>query len=133
MYHWSNAALRAPLAVLCIAVTPLPAVAQAVDAQALTAALAGASLEGQAVTDFYAARDNAPFWLEPAAEAALRAAVAAAPAHGLPLERYTLSAAEGAAAEAERMAVFLRYARDIRSGVLEPRSVDREIIVRPPR
>ncbi|MEO1612216.1 MAG: hypothetical protein AAFU55_07665, partial [Pseudomonadota bacterium] len=88
---------------------------------------------------FRAGGDDAP-------ARALLAALRDAPRHGLPRERYDaplLEAALEAAATGEPAAAaiaelaftkaYLRYARDVSSGLLEPRSVDRELHVKPPR
>lgn len=77
---------------------------------------------------------------------ALLAALEAAESHALPADRYdapgiraAIEAASGgapevvAAAELRLVRAFLTYARDISSGLLEPRSVDRELHVYPER
>ncbi|MEM8789511.1 MAG: L,D-transpeptidase family protein [Pseudomonadota bacterium] len=89
----------------------------------------------------YALHGYAPIW-DLMKTAALLGAIDAAPGHGLPAERYDLSAlralppkpgADYAAREVALSQAFLRYARDLNSGVLEPRRVDRDIVVSPKR
>lgn len=105
--------------------------------------------EGDAVAAFYAARGFEPLWMLPDGtpnrrSAALIDALNGAATHALPVERY--SVAELAASLAAKSTVqetaaldrrltesFLRYARDVSSGVLEPRKADREILVKPLR
>jgi murein L,D-transpeptidase YcbB/YkuD len=94
---------------------------------------------------FYEARGYRPIWLgdagEPLAAArALFAFVAQADAHALPPARYDAaslaasmaagapaSAAEAAAREVALSRLFVKFARDISSGLLEPSAVDSEI------
>ncbi|MEM9013220.1 MAG: L,D-transpeptidase family protein [Pseudomonadota bacterium] len=109
------------------------------EAVELRAAFSVAGGESDAVEAFYSARDYEPFWLADGAADALLDVLDAADAHGLPVARYDIDALEearargDAQAEIALMSAFLRYARDVRSGVLEPRRVDREIDIRPPR
>ncbi|MEM7440911.1 MAG: L,D-transpeptidase family protein [Pseudomonadota bacterium] len=100
----------------------------------------------QPIKDVYEAREYAPIWVgaeNSARLAALMAALEAAGDHGLPVARYridVLSAAlrdlqgpEAAAAEILATKAYLQYARDLTSGALEPKKVDKDIAVRPPR
>jgi L,D-transpeptidase YcbB len=96
---------------------------------------------------FYAARAYAPIWTgvkNKTRRAALLDALSKAGEQGLPASRYRadlLSKAFRAAktdagrGRAELMATtaYLSYARDVGSGVLEPRKVDRELAIAPPR
>lgn len=97
------------------------------------------------VVEVYAARDYAPVWtqaadgaLTPAGEA-LVVALERAPDHALPARRYKagIEAARGELDPVKREVAltraFLTYGRDISSGLLEPRSIDRDIAVRPER
>ncbi|MBK5927207.1 L,D-transpeptidase family protein [Rhodobaculum claviforme] len=95
---------------------------------------------------FYRARDFAPVWTGPdgaARRAQLVAAMAGAPAHALPAERHdpervraALAAADTAralgAADVALTRAFLRLARDLHAGVLDPRAVDGNIRRTPP-
>lgn len=102
------------------------------------------------VRAFYEARGGAPLWITEAgrgtaAAEALLAALWTVDSHGLPVARYrpdelTASLNEGtadltalAARELDFTATYLRYGRDIASGVLQPRKVDRELYVYPER
>lgn len=115
---------------------------------ALTQAAAGLDVDERAdVLAFYAARGYAPFWSEsePGRGDALLVALEGAQTHGLPLRRYDptdlrarLAAGPAdyeAVADAELRATraYLRYARDLSSGLLTPSRVDPEINVTPPR
>lgn len=99
------------------------------------------------VAAFYRARGFAPIWTAPGAadrRAALLAALSAAGDHGLPTERYDpedlRAAFAGAAtsrarAEAEVLAttMFLQYARDVQSGVLDPATLGISVFRDAPR
>ncbi len=99
--------------------------------------------EGQrdAVRAFYAGRADAPFWTADGREAALRTAIDASPAHGIPRSRYPdLPASSGLADPAARAAAeigatraYLALAGDLASGVVDPVRVDPEINVTPQR
>ena len=88
----------------------------------------------------YEARDFAPLWT-PARQQALLAAIAAAPDHAMPLARYEpervriadVGADAPVADDIALTRIFLRYARDINSGLIEPRSADRDIVIKPRR
>lgn len=105
-----------------------------------------------ALRAFYGARGDRPFWLEPASGRPgpsveiLLGWVAGADRHALPAARYRLGAletriarlrgadvpaAEAAALERDLSALFLRFARDLSSGALEPRRVRRDIEITP--
>ncbi|MGF1552385.1 MAG: murein L,D-transpeptidase [Paracoccaceae bacterium] len=107
------------------------------------AAVLGASDE-PALDRFYAARGYAPLWTDGAAGGAKGRALLAlarqAPSHALPRGRYRPDALAAAlerpwdaGAEALFSRVFLDLARDLSSGLLEPRAVDRRIDVEPAR
>ncbi|MEO1550503.1 MAG: L,D-transpeptidase family protein [Pseudomonadota bacterium] len=89
---------------------------------------------------FYTAQGFVPVWTGRRIDA-LNRALATAASHGLPAGRYPkiakpgFSASDSARVSAEIAAaqVFLRFARDLNSGVLEPKSVDAEIHVFPRR
>jgi murein L,D-transpeptidase YcbB/YkuD len=104
-----------------------------------------------AVRGFYEARGFLPFWLAeggtatPAARALL-AWAGATDANALPAERYGVSGlairldtavsgthSDAAALEIALTRLFLTYGRDISSGLLEPRSVSKNIDIEPRR
>lgn len=118
--------------------------------QAVKQALAAKLGQGSTANDFYRGRGFEPFWIAAdgaATDAAvtLIAHLARAGEHALPVGRYDpdglramLTGAGAApdriaAAEAALSAAYLRYARDVRSGLLEPRQVDRDLNVHPER
>ncbi|MCL5778853.1 L,D-transpeptidase family protein [Limibaculum sp. FT325] len=92
----------------------------------------------------YAARGFQPLWIREdggATEggAALLAALSDAPRHALPADRYARALAsagaqsQAAVRELTLTRAFLDYARDISSGLLTPRAVDRDMALRPQR
>lgn len=110
------------------------------------------TLGGAEASAFYQARGDAPLWLADGGEraVALVAALREADTHALPTGRYRPDRlddalarvrAQGAMADPAELArleaalseTYLRYARDLTSGVLEPRRVASEIKVAPPR
>lgn len=109
-------------------------------------AVAEAASADAAIAAFYRARGFAPIWMGEGAEArraAFLAALDGATDHGLPEGRYDpgtiradFAAARGAAdlgaLEVEMTRRFLRYARDVSSGILDPRRVDPTIKVQRP-
>jgi murein L,D-transpeptidase YcbB/YkuD len=127
---------------------PQPGTAQSVlwpGAEALHAELALNYRSGSVERGFYEGRGYKPIWLTgdgaaaPAAQALL-AWVGQADAHALPPGRYAaaglaarlagasaLADAGAAALETELTRLFLTYARDISSGLLDPRKVNRNI------
>ena len=120
-------------------------------AEALRAELSQTGDASSAVGAFYAARDHEPLWLSHDGEAtpaarALIAWAAQADAHGLPSKRYkTASFAteldktrpgahrEAALLEFALTRLYLTYARDLSSGLLEPSRAGRGIHVEPRR
>lgn len=150
----SPTALRAEMAGVAVAAATAPAPAPALAPRAaafrtaLLAAAADLGADEQAdIIAFYEARGFTPYWTDEASgrDAQLLAALEGAAAHGLPPRRYDpagLHAALDAAAadqaaqgEAELAATraYLRYGRDLHSGLLSPARVDEEINVLPPR
>lgn len=90
---------------------------------------------------YYRMHDFAPVW-DDGRRAALAAAMRAAADHGLPAGRYDPAAlvaaadagdAAAVAAEIAASQALLAWGRDITSGVLEPRAVDRELVIAPHR
>ena len=110
-------------------------------------ALAEAVAQNADLASFYRETDFAPLWTgaeHAARRTALVSALAQAGDHGLPSRRYDLPgllAAFGAVeserdrglAEARASLAFLQYARDISSGVLEPRAIVSQIVRELPR
>ncbi|WP_232823058.1 L,D-transpeptidase family protein [Oceanibium sediminis] len=89
----------------------------------------------------YEVHDFQPIWDDGKSEALL-ASLWGAGDHGLPVARYRVERLAGMAAEGTDARIareiafsraFLRYARDVNSGLLEPRSADRDIVVSPKR
>ncbi|MEO1312707.1 MAG: L,D-transpeptidase family protein [Pseudomonadota bacterium] len=109
-------------------------------AEALRDALQGGGEEYAALDAVYAFHDYEPIWSPMKAEVLL-AALRSAASHGLPVDRYapaelaTLTSDEESYHDREiaLSKAFLTYARDVNSGLLEPRSVDRDIVVAPKR
>ena len=109
-----------------------PAMAQAFSA--LRQAIAEAAASDEALVAFYRDRDFEPVWAtSQAAErrAALVRALEQADHHGLPVDRYEIEALRAAFAEATNpwmrgkadvlaSRIFLRYARDVHGGFLDP-------------
>lgn len=138
--------IAAASAIASLAVFSAPAVhAKPTKAQISAAVKADKSLSGEA-KQFYAQRGFKPIWVgnkNKARAKALLAAVSNAADHGLPTAQYKVAdlkaalrkgnGADGASAEAFATKIFLKYAHDLSSGVLEPKKVDREIAVQPPR
>lgn len=110
-------------------------------------AIAEGASENEAMAAFYRARDFAPIWTTTEAAPrrnALLAALERAGDHGLPLDRYDvdeLRAAFRAAdtpyarGQAEVLAtrMFLAYARDVQTGLLDPNEVVEGIVQAVPR
>lgn len=129
--------------------------ASALSAPTPVYALTGLELESALESDsslsneakaVYAARGYQPIWigsgnLERAK--ALLGALDQAVNHGLPTARYqqdlldvalqNLTGPDAAAAEILATRIYLQYAQDLTSGALEPKAIDKEIAVRPPR
>lgn len=104
---------------------------------ALRAALELAGPQIAEVIGVYEQHGFEPIWTGPRAEA-LNAALSDADRHGLPVSRYadeTLETAEpgSTAYEIAMTRAFLTYARDVNSGLLEPRRIDPDIVVSPKR
>jgi len=110
-------------------------------------AVAAAASGDRDIAAFYKARDYRPIWTGAGDIARRRAFVGAALSagnHGLPTGRYDgrQMKRDFAAIRSERARgglevtltrAFLQYARDLQSGVLEPRKLGAEFYVKPPR
>ncbi|NOX72187.1 MAG: L,D-transpeptidase family protein [Alphaproteobacteria bacterium] len=122
----------------------LPANAQSI---AFKQAVAQAAAKDKAIAAFYKARNYKPIWTsnkDRQRRLAFVSAAAKAQDHGLPVGRYDAaqlkrdfggikSAKAKGILEVETSRKFLQYARDIQSGILEPRKIDRNMTLRPPR
>ncbi len=146
LIHKKLAGFAAATAIASLTIFAAPAV-HAKPSKALVAAAVNAdkSLSAEA-KQFYAQRNFQPIWVgnkNKARAKALIEAVSASGFHGLPSGQYQVAQLKsalsnqrgdaGAAAEAFATQIFLNYAHDLSSGVLEPKKVDREIAVQPPR
>ncbi|WP_212523248.1 L,D-transpeptidase family protein [Actibacterium sp. MT2.3-13A] len=137
-----------PLVALVLALGFLAApVAAATTVTAYKQAVAEAAARDEALAEFYRGRDYAPIWTSRGDAARRRAfleALSRADDHGLPRGRYdadTLAALFRDArsqrdigrVEVEASRLFLQYAQDIQTGVLDPGRIDDGIKRRPPR
>ena len=134
---------------LALASAAAPAAAQRPLAAALGERVSATAPD--TVTRFYAARGHDPLWLDGEGRAGTRAAalveaLQAADAHALPPARYDAEglaaaldatgprpAAEAAALDLALTRAYLDYARDLSSGLLTPRRVDRDLDLEPIR
>lgn len=140
---WPAHALRNAIATAVIALTlGLGSDTAAQQFPAFRQALAESVAADSKVSAYYRDADYEPLWTgaehAPRREALLNALMRA-PEHGLPKARYDvpglLAAFEAVETEQDRAQleakvtkVFLQYARDLTSGVLDPRSIDRSIV-----
>ncbi|MFQ5439072.1 MAG: peptidoglycan-binding protein, partial [Paracoccaceae bacterium] len=122
--------------------TPLQA-----ESVAFKQAVAQAASSDKVLSAFYKARNYAPIWMgnrDGQRRRAFLEALKRAPDHGLPAARYDFatirkgfsgfrSAKVRGATEVAVSKKFLQYARDIQSGILEPRRIDKDMTLRPPR
>ncbi len=115
------------------------------DREALRIALMQPESGPEAAVSHYEMHDYRRLWASDEAAAALFAALRSAPEHGLPEARYGVdrlermraealdAPAEMAAAELAMTRAALLFARDLSSGLLEPRRIDRDLHIAPPR
>lgn len=110
-------------------------------------AVAEAAARDEALSAFYRSRDYAPIWTssrDRGRRQALIKALGTAADHGLPASRYkrdelekmfraAKSPRDRGRVEVEASKVFLQYAQDIQSGVLNPAKISRDIKRKPPR
>ena len=127
--------------------TPQPAPqvqALSAEAQAIKSAISARFGAASPVAQAYAARGFKPLWLDgdgkPNAKSrALTAVLAKAGDHALPASKYRGAALQGQlsngspALEADLTKAYVDYAQDVGAGLLEPRSIDRELHVYPQR
>lgn len=112
----------------------------------ISAAVNGQKSLSAEAKQFYAKSNYKPLWVgnkNRARAKALIDALSNSSVHGLPTSRYKIqelkaalrntNGVEGAQAEAFATKVFLDYAHDVSSGVLEPKKIDKEIAIQPPR
>ncbi len=127
-----------PLVTEAAIVAEIPLSAEALK---LKATLENAGADAESLRDFYATVDYAPIW-DDVRQAALLDVLMSVEEHGLPRARYDIASladlladtdAPVDAVELAASRIFLKYARDVSSGLLEPRKVDRDIVVKPPR
>ncbi len=125
----------------------LPQGAAAQSFPAFRQALAEGVAANPALAAFYRETDFAPIWTgaeHAARRTALVTALATAADHGLPARRYDLpgllevfkaveSERDRGLAEARASLAFVQYARDLSSGVLEPRAIVEQIVREVPR
>ena len=132
----------APAADPAQSTAPQVAPALSAEATALKAALERKLGASSTALTAYAGKAYSPIWLkgDRTAAQALVDTLNRADAHALPATKYhgaelarRLGTATGAdpALEADLSAAFLDYAQDISTGLLEPRSVDRELHIYP--
>ncbi len=124
---------------------PHPAAAQSFPA--FQQALAEGVAQNAALRAFYRDTDFAPLWTgaeHAARRSALVSALAQAAEHGLPAQRYDLpgllaafqaveSERDRGLAEARASLTFVKFARDLTSGVLDPRTIVSQIVRELPR
>lgn len=141
LFLWSLFALAMLISTVLVA---FPSYAQST---AFKLAVAQAASKDKAIAAFYKARNYKPIWTSGADRQRRRALLEAlrrAPNHGLPTGRYDASqvnkdfsgfksAKARGVLEVETTRKFLQYARDIQSGVLEPKRIDENMTLRPPR
>lgn len=109
-------------------------------AQSLKDALQVSGKSAEAYSAFYAANGYKHIWTA-ARKVALLNRLMASDDHGLPLARYDLDTLSATLqnssvpidqAEIAATTAFLKYARDVSTGFVEPRSVDRDITIKRP-
>jgi murein L,D-transpeptidase YcbB/YkuD len=145
--------MRAACAYLLLSAAAVPSAAQEapeafagpVQTEIAAAFAALPETESAAIRAFYAARGHAPYWTadDGARGEALIAALAAAPEHGMPAERYgaerlepllaARSAEDVAQVELAAMRAYLAFAGDLSAGVVVPSRADDEISISPER
>ena len=139
-----NGEMRRLSAVALLALTlQHPAPPAFAEVTVFSLAVAEEAAEDAAIAAFYRETGFAPLWtggtdLHRDRIAALMNAVSGAEAHGLPADRYAPERIEGIlrsiATERDRgradvalSRLFLRYARDVQTGIIEPSSIDPDI------
>ncbi len=137
----AEAPAAAPPAIIAPAEAALTPAAAAIRDGLPAALTALPDADRPAVADFYAARGYAPFWTDPANDriVLLLAALEVSGTVGLPQDRYDPAGleaafgapgADGAGLEVAAMRAWLRYGGDMTAGVLNPSTIDPEMIAR---
>ena len=140
-------AVRVLAAIGLVTILGMAEIAVAQQFPAFRQTLAESVASDAKTSGFYRERDYAPLWTgaeHAERRTALLNALARAHEHGLPSARYDapglIAAFEAVESERDRARleakvtkVFLQYARDITSGVLDPRQIDRSIVRALPR
>jgi murein L,D-transpeptidase YcbB/YkuD len=137
---WFRATFAASLTAVALFLAPVPSQAQVT---VFKQSVAEAAATDADIAAFYRETGYAPLWIGSgeiymARLSALMRAASEAGFHGLPQDRYTAARIEAIVAgvrterdrgwaEVELSALFLRYARDVQTGVLTPANVDPEI------
>lgn len=133
---------RSLLVALSLVLTPSLAPMATAQTTAFTQSLAASASSDEAIANWYRSSGYDPLWTgedDAGRRAALLAALATAKDHGLPVPRYdaaSLQAAlRGAETEGDRGRVevemtraYLAWARDLTSGVLDPKEIDAGIV-----
>ncbi len=142
-------AVSAPVLVAIAALVVLYSPGARAQSLAFREALAVAAAPDRDIAAFYKERNYRPIWTGRAGRDAQRRrafveAASRAWVHGLPAGRYDaaqlrrdfrmpLSERDRGRLEVEVTRRFLQYARDIQSGILEPRRISSDLDIRPPR
>lgn len=136
---WNFRGVLAVLVAVALAGTPVNA-----QVTAFMQAVAEAAASDREIAEFYKSNGYKPIWTgragrDKARRAAFLKAISEADAHGLPPERYrpellktnlrkVRSERDRGKLEVEMTRLFLLYARDIQTGILNPRKIDRGIV-----
>ena len=142
LFHLRHAVLGAFFALLFMVGGAHPVLAQSGSPE-FTEAVAKAAAGDRAIAEFYEATGYRPIWTDRSSEATQRRAAflkaaSDASSHGLPADRYrpdilninprrVRSEHDLGWLEVELTRLFLRYARDVQTGILVPGQVDEEI------
>ncbi len=145
--HYRILKKLASMTAFCAALLIGGAVAAPAQSIAFRQAVATAAAQDKAIAAFYKERDYRPIWTAAKDRPRRRAFIEAASRawiHALPVARYEADQirldfgnirSDRARGEVEVKTTreFLQYARDIHSGILEPRRLGQEFYVKPPR
>ena len=139
--------LMKPIGLMCFAMVLAMAAPASAQFSAMNQAIAEGAAENDAMAAFYRARGFAPIWTtEDAADRrlALLTALDRAGDHGLPVQRYDADVLRAAFRDADSpytrgqaevlaTTMFLDYARDVQTGLLDPETVVPGIVMGVPR